>query len=48
LPKFLSNDIIRNHLSLSFFIILAAGMSVLKLVDGNDIGLPNEARIAGF
>jgi Putative transposase DNA-binding domain len=25
--------------------ILAAGMSVLKLVDGDDIGLPDEARI---
>jgi len=28
--------------------IMAAGMSVLKLVDGNDIGLPDEARIGGF
>lgn len=28
--------------------ILAAGMSVLKLVDGKDISPPNEARIGGF
>jgi len=28
--------------------IVAAGMSVLKLVDGDDIGLPDEARISGF
>ena len=28
--------------------ILAAGMSVLKLVDGDDNGLPEEARINGF
>ena len=28
--------------------IVAAGMSVLKLADGNDIGLPDEARIGGF
>jgi len=28
--------------------IVAAEMSVLKLVDGNDTGLPDEARIGGF
>jgi len=28
--------------------IVAAGMSVLKLVDGDDIGLPDEARISGL
>jgi len=28
--------------------IVADGMSVLKLVDGNDIGLPDEARSGGF
>jgi len=28
--------------------IVAAGMSALKLVDGNDIGLPDEGRIGGF
>jgi len=28
--------------------IVAAGMSILKLVDGNDIGLPDEAIIGGF